>query len=130
MEKKSELTFEDDGRGMVFTARGVVAGEHLVDRHREIYSPEVVQQLHYQIIDLRELERLDMTTEQMREIAIFDRKAAEQSTSERPMRVALVAAHDLTEALARIYCAYADSAHLEARVFADPETAREWASEG
>lgn len=127
MDKKSELAFEDHGRGLVFVARGVVSGRYLLKRNKKTYSTEVLEQLRYQIVDLRELDRLDISTEQMQELAAMDRRAAEQSPSPVPLRVAIVIAHDITEGLGRIYCAYAKSPALDAQVFFDMETARSWA---
>lgn len=127
MERKSLLAFEDHGRGMLFVARGVVSGAELLKRNRKTYTPDVLAQLRYQIVDLRELDRLDISTQQMQELAALDRQAAESIASPSALRVAIVVNHDLTEGLARIYCAYARSPRLEAQVFADLDAARNWA---
>lgn len=125
--ENSGVAFEDNGRGLVFTVQGVASGDYLLERSRQAYSPESVGELRYQIVDLRDLVRLDMSTAQMQELAELDRRLAQQLAAGAPLRVALVVSHELTEGLARIYCAYANSAELEARIFSELETARAWA---
>lgn len=129
--KTPDVAFEESGRGLTCVVRGVASGEGILERSRQTRSLESVQDLRYQIVDLRDLVRLEMSTAQMQELAALDRRvAARVSASGAPMRVALVVNHELTEGLARIYCAYADSPELEARVFSDLDAARAWARQG
>lgn len=125
MEEKFTATFEEDGRGLLFVGRGVLSGEAMIRQTRKTYSSEVLGRLCYQIIDLREVERMDITSGQMQRLAELDRQAAEAASG---ARIAIVAAHDLTIGLSRIYSAYAQSPHLESRIFPTMEEARAWVS--
>ncbi len=123
MGKGFSVVFENDGQGLLFTGRGVLSGEQMIENTPTTYSPEVLQRLRYQIVDLRGVERMDISCEQMQHLAQMDRSAAQANAA---MRVAIVAAHDITIALGRIYSAYAQSPKLETRVFTTMEEARTW----
>lgn len=114
---------EQEGRGLVVVARGVISGEQLLRQTRKTYAPDVVQRLRYQIIDLRDVERMDITAEQMKQLASLNRQAAEAAAG---AKIAIVACHDLTVGLSRIYSAYAQSPQLQARIFRSMEDARAW----
>lgn len=128
MQPKLTASFENDGRGMVFIAQGVISGEQLLRQTAETYSREVLTRLRYQIVDLRAVERMDVTSEQMRELAKLDCEAAE-SVSDAKIAIAIVACHDLTIGISRIYSAYAQSPNLEAKIFPSVEEARRWIEE-
>lgn len=108
---------------MVFVGQGVISGEQMIKQSEKAYSPAVLAKLRYQIIDLRNVERMDITSEQMRQLAMLDRRAAEQSAGG---KIAIVASHDLTVGLSRIYSAYAQSPELDAKIFPTMEEARAW----
>lgn len=123
MQQTFTASLENDGKGLLFVGRGVLSGEFLVRQTRKTYSTEVLGRLCYQIIDLREVERMDITTEQIKQLALLDRQAAEAASGG---KIAIVASHDLTVGLSRIYSAYAESPNLETRIFPTMEEARAW----
>lgn len=118
-----QVGFENEGKGLIFVAEGVLSGEQLIRQTEKTYQATECEQLCYQIIDLRQVERMDITAEQIKQVAQLDCQAAENG---RLTRIALVADHDLTIGLSRIYSAYAQSACLQTRVFRSEEEARAW----
>lgn len=123
MQPKVTARFENDGRGMVFIGQGVISGEQLIQQTEKTYSPDVLGRLCYQIIDLRGVERMDITAEQMKHLATLDCKAAEVMSG---AKIAIIASHGLTVGISRIYSAYAQSPKLEAQIFPTIEKARAW----
>lgn len=118
--------FENDGRGLLFIGEGVISGEQLIRQTEKTYASKSVCRLHYQIIDLRGVHRMDITAEQIKTLAELDREAADRRPG---IKIAIVASHDLTFGLSRIYSAYAHSPNLEARIFREMDEARAWIDE-
>jgi len=115
--------YERDGIGHIFSVDGVLCGEKLVSGSILKYTPELLQKLRYQIGDLRGVERVDMTVEQMKEIAGLDCQAARDAGI---MKIALVASHELIFSLSSMYGAYAVEPCMEAKMFRNMSDAREW----
>jgi hypothetical protein len=125
-QHRAVLSFENDGRGMLLVGEGVISGEQLIRQTEKTYASDAVSQLQYRIIDLRGVHRMDITADQMQKLAELDRKAAERCPG---TKIAIVASHDLTFGLSRIYSAYAQSANLQARIFRTLDEARAWIGE-
>lgn len=115
--------YERDGMGHIFTIDGVLCGERLISGSLLKYNPEMLTKLRYQIGDLRGVERVDMTVEQMKEIAHIDCQAARDAGI---MKIALVASHELIFSLSSMYSAYAIEPCMEAKMFRNMSDAREW----
>ncbi len=115
--------YERDGMGHIFTIKGVLCGEKLISGSLLKYNTEMLKKLRYQIGDLRDVERVDMTVEQMKEIAHIDCQAARDAGI---MKIALVASHELIFSLSSMYSAYAIEPCMEAKMFRNSEDAREW----
>lgn len=113
--------FEKKEDGLVFVAEGVLSGEALIRETERAHAANA--SLRYQIIDLRQVERMDITAEQIQQIAEADREAAERGPG---AKVAIIANHDLTIGLSRIYLIHAQSAKLESRIFCSLDEAWEW----
>src|SRR5690606_25614412 len=111
--------------GLIFVAEGVLSGEALIRETERAHGAHAG--LRYQIIDLRQVERMDITAEQIQRIAEADREAAERGPG---AKVAIVANHDLTIGLSRIYLIHARSDKLESRIFCSLDEARSWIGDG
>jgi hypothetical protein len=125
-KRRAAVHLENNGRGMLFIGEGVISGEELIRQTEKSYDSEALNRLQYQIIDLRDVHRMDITADQMRKLAELDCKAAERSSG---TKIAIVASHDLTFGLSRIYSAYAQSPNLQARIFRTMNEARAWIGE-
>ncbi len=121
MDLKSE--YERDGMGHIFSINGILCGEKLVSGSILKYTPELLRKLRYQIGDLRGVERVDMTVDQMKEIAGLDCQAARDAGI---MKIALVASHELIFGLSSMYGAYAVEPCMEAKMFRNMADARDW----
>ncbi len=115
--------YERDGMGHIFSIKGVLCGEKLVSGSLLKYNAEMLQKLRYQIGDLRDVERVDMTVEQMKDIAHIDCQAARDAGI---MKIALVASHELIFSLSSMYSAYAIEPCMEAKMFRNMSDARDW----
>lgn len=123
MQHRGVISFESDGRGMLFTGAGVISGEQLIRLSESSCPANLAADFLYQIIDLRNVHRLDITADQIRQLAALNCQAAERSAG---MQTAIIATHDLTIGLSRLYSAYARSPKLQVGIFPSPEQARDW----
>jgi len=76
------------------------------------------------VVDLRRADSSNRSQEAIQEFAGYLKKWM-QKTDKRS-RVAVIAPRDVSFGLARMYEAYADSAHKDFTVFRDEDTAVEW----
>jgi len=123
------VTSEHDGVGVVFTYSDVLKGEEAIRASENFYTTEILQKLHYQLADLREVNRIELTTEQIQRLAVIDRAAAQQGNG---FFIASVINHDLQAGVSRFYRAYLEDANpvktqkIEAGIFKTMPAAREW----
>ena len=60
-----DVTIEHDGIGVLFTYSGVLEGDQVLVESQALYTPEIMAKLHYQLVDLRDVNRIELTTEQI-----------------------------------------------------------------
>ena len=121
MAVKVEL--ELGGAGVLFTYSDVLKGEEAVTASTEIYMPEILENLRYQIADLSDVNRIEVTAEQIRQLAEADKKAAQYRHG---FLIASVVNHDLQGGLSRFYRTYAQDPHIETAIFKTISEARQW----
>jgi len=118
-----ELEYIDDGAGVLWTGKGVVTGRELYAANAEIYSDQHVYAQRYQIVDLTNAERFDVSADDVRELAVQDREGAAKNPN---IVVAIAGESDLVFGLARLWEAHVHKSPLQTRVFRTVDEARQW----
>ena len=85
-----------EARGVVWKFEGRVTGVELLNANHEIYGDSRFDQMAYQIVDLTEVERFDVTEEDMIVIAANDRAAA---LSRADVKVAIATRNEIVRQL-------------------------------
>src|SRR5690606_33872960 len=124
-KKAMKGAFEREEEGLIFVAEGVLSGEALIRETERAHGAHAG--LRYQIIDLRQVERMDITAEQIQRIAEADREAAERGPG---AKLAIVPTHGMPDGPTRIYLAPARTAKLESRIFCYLDAARRCIGDG
>jgi len=123
-----EVIYENDGEGIVYVHSGTLEGEAIVERSRLHYESLDYNKLRYQIVDFRGLERVEMTTEQLRELARID---SESTKKKRPdHKLAGVLDSDSMQAILKLWEVYLDNPAINVKIFWSMEAARKWIDEG
>jgi len=118
-----QIEYIDGGAGVLWTGTGVVTGRELHDANAEIYSDDHVFDQRYQLVNLVNVERFDVTPEDIREIAAQDRAGAAKNPH---IIVAVAGESDLVFGLSRMWEAHVDKSPLKTCVFRTVAEAREW----
>jgi len=121
-----DVEIEQGGLGVLFVYRDVLEGAKAIAASKALYTPENLQKMHYQIADLRAVSRIELTTEQIRQLAEADRAAARQGNG---FLIASVVDHDLQAGISRFYRTYAKDDAIEAAIFKTMPNARQWLTE-
>jgi hypothetical protein len=117
------IHFDDLSRTLFVTADGTVTDEEVRDfARRAVQSPEFPPGGR-ELIDLRGIERLAVSTDVLREMAQAFRAA---DTPQSETRIAIVASTDVAYGLSRMYQAFRDDSAVELEVFRDLAEARTW----
>ena len=98
----------------------------LMDEPTSALDPELTAEVLDMISDLRGVESLDLTGEDIRAIAEADIRSA---ANDRDIIVAIVGESDVVYGLARMYQAFVDEASWKVEVFRDMEAAKAWINE-
>lgn len=119
-----DYRYTDDGRGMIFTGRGVVDREQFdrLDTNTAIHDVKLL----YMISDLRGVDSMDLSTGEIRGIAEADLR---KEAYKRDIVLAIVGESDIVYGLARMYQAFVDEASWKVKVFRDLEAAKAWINE-
>ena len=117
------VTLENNGLGVVFTYSDVLEGDAAVAASETLYTPEVLQRLHYQIADLRAVNRVELTTRQIQRLADTDRQAAQRGNG---FLVVSIVNHDIQESISRFYRTYVQDPQIESAIFKSIPAARQW----
>ncbi len=117
------VTVERNGLGAVFDYSGVVSGEEAYRESKALYTPHNLKYLKYQIVDLRQASRIEISTEEIKKLAELDKEAARDAGG---FFIASIVDHDLQESLSMFYRTYANDLFIIAKIFRSMEDAREW----
>ena len=121
-----ELRYRDNGKGVLFVCTGVVTASEIAEANKEIYSDERLQTLRYQLIDYSGVERIDLSSDEIRTLAAMDSSASERNPE---FLIAVVSPSDLSYGITRVWQAIIDEAELENSVFRTIAEAELWIKE-
>ena len=117
------ITYLGDG-GIIARGEGVVAGSEIKEVNDIIYeSPEKIKKILYQICDLTNVSDISISTSEIEDLSIQDKKASEFNPN---MFIALVGKKDLIFGLSRMWEAFANNSPFDSMVFRKMEDAQEW----
>jgi hypothetical protein len=111
-------------RGVTWSFRGVVSGEELVEANQEVYLDERFPLIRYQIVDLSQVERFDVSPADMRLLAENDHAASRLNPS---VRVAVVATDERVRELSLYYEGQSSDSTWDQQLFDTPAAAEQWA---
>lgn len=119
-----DYRYTDEGRGMIFTGRGVVDREQFdrLDTNTAIHDVKLL----YMISDLRGVDSMDLSAGEIRHIAEADLR---NEAHKRDIVLAIVGESDVVYGLARMYQVFVDEASWKVKVFRDLEAAKAWINE-
>ena len=121
-----KLSYLGDG-GILVVSRGDVKGSEIKEVNDAIYeSPEKTRSILYQICDFRSAEIVDISQEEVRQLAMQDKIAFAINPA---MRIAIVVKTDLGYGLSRMWETLAHQSRLETMVFKDLKEAKRWIRE-
>ena len=112
-------------RGVTWNFWGVVSGEELVEANQEVYAQEQFRQVRFQIVDLTQVERFDVSPADMRTLARNDHVASRLNPS---VRVAVVATDETVRILSLYYEGQISDTTWDQQVFDTKSAAEEWAA--
>jgi hypothetical protein len=104
---------------------GVVSGDELVEANQEVYAQEQFRQVRFQIVDLTQVERFDVSPADMRTLARNDHVASRLNPS---VRVAVVATDETVRILSLYYEGQISDTTWDQQVFDTKSAAEEWAA--
>ena len=120
------IDYMADG-GIIASGKGVVTGSEIKEVNDIIYeSPEKIEKIVYQICDLTNVSDISLSTSEIEEIAMQDKKASEINPN---MFIAVVGETDLVFGLSRMWEAFTYEYPFEAMVFREMEDAQQWIKE-
>ena len=117
-------TIEADGEGIVYTHTGTVSGDELPDRTREHYQTFDTSKLRYQIMDFRGVDRIEMSSDELRETARLFCNSAKQRRPDH--KFAIVISNDPMFAIMKLWEAYLEDPDVHGKIFYSMEEARSW----
>jgi hypothetical protein len=122
----SQISYEGNGSGVVVTWAGVVCGEELKKVNECIYAEAELEKLRYQIWDFTEADRVNLSYEDIRELAMRDREAAEVNPD---IVVAIVGKRTLFVGFDALFHVYEQEwSGFKSRSFETLAEARKWVS--
>lgn len=102
---------------------GLVTDDDVLDYAEAITGDDSLDPVHDELIDLRELDTPDASTDTLRRVADIFRKYERQPES---VKVAFIATSDAAYGIARMYQAFRAESAADMRVFRSSEDAHAW----
>ena len=99
------IDMSDDGKGIVVTLSGVITGQEAMAANNTVVERMESHGLAWQAWDMSSAERFDITTEQLRALAIQDSNMARKKSDH---KVALVGTRELFAGADEIYSIFSD----------------------
>lgn len=121
-----DVSIEQGGKGVLFTFTDILNGQDIFSASKALYTPENLKYLRYQISDLRAVNRIEVSTEEIKALAELDCIAAKKAGG---FVIASVVNHDLQESVSRFYRTYTNEGDIVNGVFRTMSSAREWLQE-
>ncbi|MFZ0692986.1 MAG: hypothetical protein WAN51_02350 [Alphaproteobacteria bacterium] len=118
------VKYLDGGKGVFATMSGHVTGDELIAINREVFARDLaVEPYLYSLVDCDDIEGMNLSTMQLRELAHEDVSASKNLPN---YIVAIYAKNDLPFALARMWQVFVEQAGWETRVFRTRPEAVAW----
>ena len=120
------FSYMEDG-GILVHGEGVVTGSEIIEVNDKIYeSPQKLERILYQLVDLTNVTKLLVSNEEVERLALQDLQVAKINPN---MFIALVGHDDLVYGLARMWEALTHDAPFDTMVFRKLEDAEKWIKE-
>ena len=120
LEKDREGAVE----GVVYVHSGTLSGKELPKQTRNHYQTFDVSSLRYQIMDFRSIDRIEMTSNEIKETA---KLFCEASKTNRPdHQFAIVISNDPMFAVMKLWETYLEDPNIHGKIFYNMEEARSW----
>jgi hypothetical protein len=119
------LRYRDEGRGVVLIASGTVTGAELLAVNDEIYAPERLSVLEYQLTDFSQADAVEISGDEIRRLAAEDARAAREKPG---LVVVVVPKTELGFGLSRMWAGNVEvsGARIEPRICRTLQAAEEW----
>ena len=101
-----EIKWLGHQRGVEFIGSGVVTGAHCISANQAVIDDPRLPQLLFQIVDLSDVEKFEVDTQQSRTLAAMDDLATEIVKG---VRVAMICPDDLVFGMSRVYAGHTSS---------------------
>ena len=121
-----KLNYEYEGAGAVLIGSGTVTGDELRHCNDQMYAPDRIHRLRYQLCDFREITDFEVSSDELRSIAQQDNAAATQNPD---ITIAIVANRRVIYGMARMWQAFVDEASFNTHVFRTMDEAQVWLGE-
>ena len=118
-----EIKYIDDGVGVEFISSGTLTGAEIIEANRQVYENENFHKQRYQLIDRTACEKYQVSSEELRKIAIQDEEAAKSNPN---ILMALVAKSPLEFGMSRMYQVFLSDSGFQTAIFPDRESGMEW----
>jgi phytoene dehydrogenase-like protein len=124
-----QLNHESDGRGVVIAFSGMVKGDEIYDLYEQFMADPLFVRWRYQIWDFSDAGEFDVTTDQLRKLAMQDARAARINPN---LKIAIIRRRTgPPTGLDRIFHVFEDVwGAYASETFSDIDAARKWADPG
>ncbi len=110
-------------KGIYWKYKGILTGEDLLQSNTSIYGDSRFDKVHYQLIDMLDVESFEVDTEAMEEVTAMDLGASQTNPN---LIVAVVSTHIQAKRLVELYETTTGGAPWETEMFESVEEARVW----
>jgi hypothetical protein len=124
------ITSESNGRGVVITLSGVVKGDEIHGLNEQLVSDALFLQRRYEIWDFSNVDKLELSLDQLRGFAIQDSIAARKNPNQRIAIVRRMRTHSGLDPDRTFHVLERTWGGYESRTFLDVDSARQWAESG
>lgn len=118
---------EGSGEGIVYTHTGILDGSQLPKQTQDHYNTFDTSKLRYQIMDFRGIERIEMSSDELRQTAKLFLKTTENLPPHH--KLAIVTSNEPMFAFMKLWEIYIEDSNVDGKLFYSMETARSWINE-
>lgn len=119
----AQFEFLHEGKGVYIDCYGNLITEDLVKAYHEIYRQDTALALHYHVIDLRDLESLEISAENLLKLAEQDKRRLQSNTN---LKIAFLTNHDVVRSVVFMWCGYIGLGEQHVKQFSNLEQAYGW----
>lgn len=116
-----QIIWSEDG--VEWTYSGVLTGTEIIQSNEAIYGDPRFDDLRYQIVDFTEVETFEVSEQDMKRMAYYDRVAARSNPR---IRLAVIAPEATGRSVAETYEKHNQEPGWEQRIFETRAEARAW----